>query len=232
MGSEKEARARYEEKFVPRHRVRLTRGFWLQETEVTQSQYFAIMGSSPSFWRGRLTASGGASGEHPVERVSWADAKTFCSKLSALDPRAHYRLPTEAEWEYACRAGTTGPTYGKLEDIAWYFENTGVGDGTGSHGHRPVRSKTPNAWGLYDMLGNVEEWCSSWSGPPAANETTDPTGPLTGRARVVRGSSCLSGRYLPGLMAGYRSGQCPKVTDRTIGFRVVRLPLDSDASPY
>ena len=159
--------------------------------------------------------------------VSWVEAERFCERLSELDARADYRLPTEAEWEYACRAGTTGPSYGDLKDIAWFFDNTGVGDGTGSYGHRAAGTKQSNPWGLHDMLGNVEEWCADWYGPPVAGPTTNPTGPKTGETRIVRGGSCLSEIYWPhagGLMAGYRSSRIPQYKDRTIGFRLLRLP--------
>ena len=222
MGSSEEAKPRYEDEFVRPHRVKLTQGFWLQETEVTQTQYFAVMRDNPSFWRGKSDS------DHPVERISWTDANEFCAKLSTLDSEAKYRLPTEAEWEYACRAGSTGPNYGKIEEIAWFFDNTGVGDGTGSYGHRPVRRKRPNKWGLFDMLGNVEEWCEDWYGPAASQMTTDPPGPKTGTLRIIRGGSCFSEIYWPtagGLMAGYRSRRPPDFVSRTVGFRVVRVHL-------
>ena len=225
MGSSEEAKVRYEHKFVPRHLVKISRGFWLQETEVTQSQYLAIMGENPSFWQARLRVASEAHGKHPVERVSWTDAKAFCSKLSVLDPGADYRLPNEAEWEYACRAGSTGSSYGRIEEIAWFFDNTGVGDGTGSYGHRAVKTKRPNRWGLFDMLGNVEEWCEDWYGPPASDTTIDPTGPKAGTMRVIRGGYCFSGIGGPsGLLAGYRSSRKPGTVDRTVGFRIVRVP--------
>ena len=127
----------------PVHRVRVP-SFWLGVTEVTQAQWRAVMGSNPSHFRE-------AGPDAPVEMVSWEDAQAFIAKLNALDPQRRYRLPTEAEWEYACRAGSREAAYGPWEEIAWVKENSG---GT-TH---PVGLKRPNAFGLHDMLGNVPEW--------------------------------------------------------------------------
>ena len=155
----------------PVHEVTLTRGFWLLETEVTQAQWQAVMGDNPSDFKGDNL---------PVESVSWEDCKEFCTKLSSQG--LNVSLPTEAQWEYACRAGTTSAYAGNLDEMAWYSKNSG------STTHE-VGQKKPNAWGLYDMHGNVWEWCSDWfdSGYYSKSPASDPTGPDTGSYRVFRG---------------------------------------------
>ena len=135
-----------------RHLVRITKPLYLSVHEVTQEQYERVMGNNPSFNK---------AANKPVEQVSWDDAVEFCRKLSVREG-AEYRLPTEAEWEYACRAGTTtaysfGDDASRLGDYAWYIENSG-------RTTQPVGEKLPNAWGLYDMHGNVREWCQDWYG--------------------------------------------------------------------
>jgi formylglycine-generating enzyme required for sulfatase activity len=221
MGSPKPAEEQYGDAFVPQHRVSISRGFWIQETEVTQAQYKMVMGKNPSFWTefGRKSAN-------PVESVTWNDAVRFCEALSKLDPDHDYRLPTEAEWEYACRAGQPDCRYGEINEIAWVFETTDAGHG--SSGHRPVGKKKPNRWGLHDMFGNVAEWCSDWHGPAATKPTTDPRGPLTGKLRIVRGDDCFADagflRTEGACMAGSRGASRPADASRTIGFRVVRIP--------
>ena len=168
----------------PQHRVRLSKDFYMGVHEVTQAQYRAVMGKNPS----------GFSGDNlPVEMVSWNDAEEFCRKLSSKEGKT-YRLPTEAEWEYSCRAGTatpfnTGATIST--DQANYNGNYTYGsDRKGVYREKttPVGSFRPNAWGLYDMHGNVWEWCSDWYIDSYTNaETTDPQGPSSGTARVFRG---------------------------------------------
>ncbi len=159
------------------HEVVLTRGFFLAETECTQGQWEAVMGGNPSYFKGS---------ERPVEKVSWEEAVEYCRKLTAkqraegiLPDGWEWRLPTEAEWEYAARAGTTGARYGKLDTIAWR-------DGNSGKQTQPVKQKTANAWGLYDMMGNVWEWCSDWYGGYPTGSVTDPTGPSSGSGRVIR----------------------------------------------
>lgn len=162
----------------PVHRVTISRSFYLQTTVVTQGQWRAVMGDNPSQFNGD---------DHPVENASWDDVQAFLKNLNALDPGKNYRLPTEAEWEYACLAGTSGEQHGELDAIAWYIGNS---DGR-TH---PVGRKQPNAWGLYDMLGNVCEWCSDWYDEEYYNKfkktpATDPQGPSAGRYRVLRSCS-------------------------------------------
>jgi formylglycine-generating enzyme required for sulfatase activity len=163
-----------------RHVVTITRGFWLSDHEVTQAEHQAVMGYNPSEFKDP---------DRPVEMVSWNAAVVYCEKLTELERTAgritgdqEYRLPTEAEWEYAARAGTTGTRYGELDAIAWYAGNSGGNT-------HPVRGKRPNPWGLYDMLGNVAEWCLDWYGGYPQGEVTDPVGAVSGQARVLRGGS-------------------------------------------
>lgn len=213
------------------HRVRLTRPYLLQTTEVTQKQWRAVMGDNPSHFKGD---------DLPVETVSWDGAVEFCRKLSQREGR-NYRLPTEAEWEYACRAGTSGAFAGtgRLDDMGWFADNSGdapldsqrIWDKEGDtyfkriteNGSRtrPVRGKGANAWGLFDMHGNVYEWCSDYFAEYPEGDAVDPKGPAEGDAhgsRVVRGGSW---NYFPrDCRAGYRSKQAPDQRGYFVGFRV------------
>jgi len=206
---------------TPRHRVRITRPFWMGVTEVTQAQYEAVMGGNPSFFKGAGS---------PVEQVSWDDAVEFCRKLTdkcanaqvgaGLKPAPTFRLPTEAEWEYACRAGNRGKwCFGddeaELGDYAWYSANSG------STTH-PVAQKKPNAWGLYDMHGNVWEWCADWYGDYPTDDANDPQGPSSGSYRVLRGGSWNSN---PGnCRSANRNDLVPSFRYYNLGFRVVVAP--------
>ena len=177
------------------HRVTLTKGFWMGNNPVTQRQWESVMGGNPSNFKGA---------DLPVEKVSWDDCQAFIAKLNEklaargdarpptvgtggrASPRAGaFRLPTEAEWEYACRAGTTGPYAGDLDAMAWYSANSGLET-------HPVGQKKANSWGLYDMHGNVWEWCQDWYGGYPAGSVTDPAGPGSGSGRVIRGGSWSS----------------------------------------
>ena len=151
----------------PAHRVTLTKGFRMGVTAVTQEAYQRVMRTNPSNFKGAKL---------PVEQVNWTEAQNYCSTVGM-------RLPTEAEWEYAARAGTTGARYGELDTIAWYNQNSG------SKTHE-VGQKAPNAWGLYDMLGNVWQWTGDWYADEyqGGNET-DPKGPASGKYRTLRGGS-------------------------------------------
>jgi len=190
------------------HTVMLTQGFWLGDHETTQAEYEAVTGINPSYFKGK---------ERPVEQVSWYDAVEYCRKLTELERAAGritaqqaYRLPREAEWEYAARAGTTGPRYGEMDAIGWYQANAG------GETH-PVMLKQPNAWGLYDMLGNVMEWCSDWRGGDLVGVETDPAGPVSGSSRVLRGGAYEFGaRYC---RASIRTSYAPGTRSLDFGFR-------------
>jgi formylglycine-generating enzyme required for sulfatase activity len=160
---------------IPVHKVTITKSFYITKYEVTQEQWEAIMGSNPSNSKGA---------KNPVEMVSWKDCQGFLARLKDRAPGMEVRLPTEAEWEYACRAGSrTDFCYGndalKLSDYAWFSGET-------SH---PVGEKKANTWGLHDMHGNVWEWCSDWVGTYDSTAETDPVGPASGEARVRRGGA-------------------------------------------
>jgi formylglycine-generating enzyme required for sulfatase activity len=203
----------------PQHEVILTRDFYLGAFEVTQAQYFKLMGNNPSYFQGDLVDNVDSS-NHPVDRVSWEDAVEFCKRLSELpEERAVgrvYRLPTEAEWEYACRAASNASFgFGGLEladDYGWYNSNC---QGK-SH---PVGKKDPNAWGLYDMHGNVMEWCGDWAGDYPEGAASDPTGPKEGYSRVIRGGAWLTAAV--GSKSGDRAFHFPPDTRSDyVGFRV------------
>ena len=159
------------------HEVTINQPFYMGKYDVTQEQYEAVVGNNPSLFKGP---------KNPVENVSWDDAQEFCAKLSKKTGNAA-RLPTEAEWEYACRAGTTtrfysGDADSALDGVAWYTGNSNQTTHT-------VGMKQANAWGLYDMHGNVWEWCEDWYGEYAPGAAKDPKGPTTGTLRVLRGGS-------------------------------------------
>ena len=204
----------------PPRAVTITRPFYMSVHEVTQAQWRSVMDTEP--WRGETSSR--ESPDLAASWVSWDDAMVFCRKLSAMTGTA-VRLPTEAEWEYACRAGTTtaysfGDDASKLGDYAWYSENAFDKDEKYPH---PVGRKQPNAWGLYDMHGNVWEWCADWYADSYANaDARDPKGSASGSARVLRGGSWFtSPQYC---RAAYRRWITPDYRYDGIGFRVVVLP--------
>jgi formylglycine-generating enzyme required for sulfatase activity len=218
----------------PQHPVRITKPFHIGRCEVTQAQFEKLMGSNPSFFQkenrpkpNALAASekddsfftNPAQAEKPefyadlpVENVSWNEAVEFCRKLSALEGR-RYRLPTEAEWEYACRAGTHGVYYWgeRMDEEYCHFATI-----------FPIRvgRRKPNAWGLYDMLGNVFEWCSDWHAKYDGGEQVDPTGPKDGKTKVYRGGSFDIDIDL-NLRCAVRFGLEPDKRLKDLGFRVV-----------
>ena len=156
----------------PVTQVRISRGFWLGKYEVTQSEWHGVMGSNPSRNSG--------CGRCPVDQVSWEDARDFIRRLNRREGREVYRLPTEAEWEYAARAGATEDRYGDPDAIAWHAGNSGERT-------HPVGEKAPNAWGLHDMLGNLYEWVHGRTGRYPGGTVTDPREPGSGPFRVIRG---------------------------------------------
>jgi formylglycine-generating enzyme required for sulfatase activity len=207
----------------PQHKVRITKPFYLGVYEVTQGEYEKVMGENPSWFSkggsGPDHVSGKDTSGYPVEMVSWEDAAEFCKRLSAKE-RQTYRLPTEAEWEYACRAGTTTKWYcGDKEDelarVAWYGKDSAMGSTT-----HPVGAKEANAWGLFDIHGNVWEWCQDWWGPYSRDEAIDPTGPSDVAFPVYRGG-CWDLRA-ESCRSAYRCRYEPDYRNSHRGFRVAR----------
>jgi hypothetical protein len=191
----------------PVHRVILSKSFQLGKYEITQGQWKAVMGGNPSSFT--------EDDSLPVEQVSWSDVQQFAAKLNALNDGYQYRLPTEAEWEYACRAGTTGDYAGNLDELAWYSSNSG-------NKTHAVGTKKPNAWGLYDMHGNVVEWIEDWYSDQyyAVSPLTDPPGPSSGLGRVLRGGgwsdSAANSR------SAFRDYSSPGGVNSNRGFRLLR----------
>jgi len=197
--------------------VTLTRSFHLGRTEVTQGQWKAVMGTTP--WKGKEFVKEGD--DYAATYVSWEDAVEFCRKLSAKEG-VEYRLPTEAEWEYACRAGTTtawsfGDDESQLGEYAWYETNAVYVGEIYAH---IVGQKKPNPWGLYDMHGNVDEWCQDWVGEYPSGDVTDPMGPPQGEGRVLRGGSFNF--YATSLRSANRPNYHPAYRSFLNGFRAAR----------
>jgi formylglycine-generating enzyme required for sulfatase activity len=203
----------------PQHLVKISKPFYLAVHEVTQQQYEKVMGTRP--WQGKNYVKKGP--DYPAVYVSHDDAVEFCRRLSKQEG-VEYRLPTEAEWEYACRAGTTtaysfGDDASKLGQYAWYDENAwDIGE---EYAHR-VGQKQPNRWGLYDMHGNVWEWCQDWYGPYGSEKVvSDPLGPAQGYGRVLRGGSFNGLSSL--IRSAFRlNGPQPDYRFIHLGFRAAR----------
>ena len=187
MGSPASETGRFEDE-GPQHEVRLTHGFWMARYEVTQGQWAAVMGAHP--WQGQNYVQLGA--DYPATFISWPDVQEFVRRLNQAAGDSLYRLPTEAEWEYACRAGTktvwsSGDAASQLQDNAWYDGNT---QKTGEAYPHQVGTRKANPWGLYDMHGNVAEWCLDWSDPPyPGTSQADPVGSAKSAYRFVRGGA-------------------------------------------
>lgn len=200
----------------PETLVTFSQGFWLGKTEVTQAQYEAVTGLNPSRFKNVGPSA-------PVENVSWLDAVAFCRKLTEREAAAGrlpagytYTLPTEAQWEYAYRAGTTGAYPGEAGAMSWNAGNSG---GT-TH---VVAGRQPNPWGFYDMPGNVLEWCYDWYGDYPGGPVTDPLGPRRGYYRMARGGSWRTEVTLARSAA--RAGGSEGRMDYTIGFRLALAPV-------
>ena len=215
MGSAKGEKGHYRDE-GPQHEVTISKPFLMGITEVSQQQYETVMGKNPSSFKGPT---------NPVNTVSWNDATIFCKKLSEKTGRK-VRLPTEAEWEYACRAGTrTGFSFGgndtDLRDYAWYAANS-------NEKVHPVGQKRSNAWGLHDMHGNVWEWCSDYYADSYVSaKNTDPKGPTSGSDRVLRSGSWYDS--LEECRSASRDHEGPSNPSFNYGFRVV-LDLSSGLS--
>ena len=221
MGSPAEELERYGDETL--HRVMLTKDFWLGRYEVTQGQWMVVMGSNPSVFQN--------GDRYPVEQVSWEEAMDFCRKVTEMERSAgrlpagyEYMLPTEAHWEYACRAGTTTPysfgsaLNGDKANCDGNYPYGGIGKGRYLQRTSEVGSYAPNAWGLYDMHGNVWEWCRDWFGDYPSGSATDPTGPSSGSGRVLRGGSWS---FSAGCCrSAYRDCSDPADRYYNIGFRV------------
>ena len=202
------------------HSVMLTKGFWMLETEVTQAMWKSVMGTTVRQQRDKADPDWPLRGEgsdYPIYYVNWEESRTFCEKLSSK-LGVQGSLPTEAQWEYACRAGTTGAYAGDLDAMAWYDSNSG--DKT-----HPVGQKKANEWGLKDMHGNVWEWCSDWyaSDYYVESPTSDPTGPNSGSGRVNRGGW---DDYAGHCRSAYRYRGAPGFRDYNLGFRIVLAESD------
>jgi len=198
------------------HRVVLSKGYWLGKTEVTQYQWKSVKGSNRSSFK---------DSNNPVEQVSWGEAMEFCKKVTQWEQQAgrlpdgyKYSLPSEAQWEYACRAGSTGAYggTGDLDSMGWYDKNSG-------NKTHPITQKQPNAWGFYDMHGNVWEWCRDWYGKYPSEGVTDPKGLATGSVSVRRGGGWrFSAEYCRSADRHYCS---PDIRYDGLGFRLALVPI-------
>ena len=205
MGATSEQGSDADSDETPTHKVTLS-SYSIGETEVTQELWKAVMGSNPSNFSGN---------QNPVEKISWNDCQTFITKLNQLTGKK-FRLPTEAEWEYAARGGNKSKGYkyagsNTIGDVAWYSSNS-------SSKTHPVKQKAANELGLYDMSGNVYEWCQDWYGSYSSSVQTNPTGASSGSYRVCRGGSWSSSAKL--CRVSYRRSNTPSLSLNGIGLRL------------
>ena len=205
----------------PQHEVTISKGFYLGKYEITQEQWEAVMGTTP--WVGQeLSEYVQVNPDHPAVYLSWWDVLPFIGKLNMAAKDSLYRLPTEAEWEYACRAGTTtwwsfGDDESQLGEYAWYSGNaSNVGE---NYAHK-VGTKKPNPWGLYDVHGNVYELCQDWLWLYPSSAQVDPQGPSSGSYRVSRGGSFDNSAVTT--RSAFRGAHDPSNRNYQVGFRLLR----------
>lgn len=201
----------------PVHQVVITRPYYLGKYEVTQAQWTAIMGTTIQQQRDSLNPQWPAENvgpNYPMYYVKWEDAVEFVDRLNGFEDTDVYRLPTESEWEYACKGNVPGADIGEMERVAWFGENAGER----SH---PVGEKEPNSFGLYDMHGNLAEWCQDWYGKYPDGTSTDPTGLPAGTVKVVRGGNWFLSRE--DCRSASRMSAYPHRGNSSVGFRLVRM---------
>ena len=220
MGSPASEEGRWDDE-GPVHEVEISAGFWLGKYEVTQEQWESVMGTSP--WSGQDFVE--SSPSHPAVYISWDDVQRFIARLNDAAGEELYRLPSEAEWEYACRAGSTtrfpfGDNESQLTHYAWYWDNAWAVDE--EYGHA-VGQKKPNGWGLYDMHGNVWEWVQDWWDEDYYNSSprVDPPGPSSGSVRVVRGG--VFEDFAQDVRSANRGRESPDARYAGIGVRLLRI---------
>ena len=198
----------------PAHQVTLS-DYYIGQTQVTRALWTAIMGSNPSYFKGDNL---------PVEQVSWEECQTFIKKLNSLLSKElggkRFALPTEAQWEFAARGGNQSKGYkyagsNNIDDVAWYKNNSG-------DDLHPVAQKQPNELGLYDMSGNVLEWCHDWYGRYSSDAQTNPQGPADGEERVSRGGGWCD--FAKDCRVSYRYGSAPSDGDNIFGLRLCLIP--------
>lgn len=209
----------------PQHKVTISHAFYFGRYEVTQGQWLSVMGTSP--WHGQKMVI--EDPRHPATYISWEDAQKFIHRLNEAAGDSLYRLPTEAEWEFACRCGTTtrwsfGDDSTVIGDYAWYSGNTWT---IGEAYPHAVGLKQPNPWGLYDMHGNVWEYCQDWFGNYRDEEQTDPVGATSSRLRVSRSGDILRPEYL---RCAYRNANPPTMVGDGLGVRLVLRALPHGTS--
>lgn len=207
----------------PVHSVTISKDFYIGETEVTQALWKAVTGHSPTSEGKAWSSANGLGNDFPAYYISWNDCQEFIAKLNELTEQK-FRMPTEAEWEFAARGGKKSEGYiysgsNNLDAVGWYDDNDAIfGPAFPDYGLHTVKSKLPNELGIYDMSGNVWEWCSDWYGTYSSSSVTDPAGPATGSYRVIRGGSWFYGATH--CRSANRDDYTPTIRDNDLGFRL------------
>ncbi len=214
-GTSEQGREAYDSE-KPAHKVTLST-YYIGETEVTQALWTAVMGDNPSYLKGD---------ERPVDHVSWDDCQKFVSRLSQLTGKK-FRMPTEAEWEFAARGGSKSVSYkysgaNEIDAVAWQWDNAGSKGGTMDYGSHVVKNKKPNELGIYDMSGNMWEWCSDWWGEYSDAPQTNPQGAAEGSVRVCRGGGW--GDHPEVCRTSTRKNSDPDSRNSNLGLRLVLVP--------